>query len=111
MLPSIATETVTRLRGAVSTNAHGDEVVSWASPGAAQIVGCSVQPVQGEELTIGRDAVVSRWLLYAPLTADLKSSDRIRHNGNDYDIDGSVQDWPDIFGLGHRTCYLRRVDG
>ena len=70
-----------------------------------------MQPLQGQEILQDRDATVSRWMLYAPLSADITSTDRIRHRGVDYDVDGSVQDWPDIFGLGYRQAILRKAVG
>lgn len=112
MLPAtIANETVTRLRGVSSTDAYNDSETDWSDPASLSISGCSVQPVQGDENLLGRESVVSRWTLFAPPDADIRSSDRIRHNGVDYDIDGSVQDWPDIGGLAHRQALLRRVEG
>ena len=112
MLPAeIASETVVRLRGVLTTNGYDDQVIDWTNPAAASISGCSVQPAAGQEIQLDRDAIVSRWTLYAPLTADIQSTDRIRHNGQDYEIDGSVQDWPDMFGLGHRQCFLRKAVG
>lgn len=111
MLPSLATDTVTRLRGVLTDDGYGDQQLDWTNPATATITGCSVQPLTGQEILTDRDAVVSRWTLYAPLGSDIRSTDRIRHNGSVYDIDGSVQDWPDMFGLGHSTCLLRRSDG
>lgn len=112
MLPTlIANQTIVRLRGAVSTDGNNDQFIDWSTPVALSIAGCSVQPVRGVEVLLGRDAVESRWNLYAPLTADIESTDRIRHSGVDYEVDGSVQDWPDLFGLGHRQALLRRVEG
>ena len=111
MLPAIATQTVERLRGVPTDNGYGDTAIDWTSPDIVSVPGCSVQPVAGEEILLNRDAVVSRWKLFAPLSADITSLDRIRHNGMDYDIDGSVQDWPDVSGLGYKSCLLRKAVG
>jgi hypothetical protein len=112
MLPDvIATETIVRVRATTTTNTHGNATSSWDSPGVLTITGCSVQPVTGDEVILNRDAVTSRWQLFAPLDADLLSSDRVRHRGVDYEIDGSVQRWPDFGGLGHTACYLTLVEG
>lgn len=111
MLPSICTETVTRLRATGDTDSYGDSAPDWGAADSASIGNCSVQPVQGSESMTDRNSVVSRWVLFAPLDADIEATDRIRHHGVDYEVDGAVQDWPDVFGLGHRSCYLRRVDG
>jgi hypothetical protein len=114
MLPAaLASETVTRLRGTTSQNTHGNDVTSWASPGSLEIDGCSVQPVQGSEDLLTRDSVTSRWQWFGPLGSDVKSSDRIRHRGIDYEVDGSVQEWidPTGSGLDHMVCYLKRIEG
>jgi hypothetical protein len=112
MLPSsVASESIVRLRGTTSTNAHGDSATSWSSPGVLTIDGCSVQPVAGVETILNRDSVTSRWALFAPLDADIESFDRVRHGGVDYEVDGSVQRWPDVAGLGHTFAYLKVVSG
>lgn len=112
MLPgAIARETVARLRGTPTDNGYGDTGIDWTNPVVLPIGGCSVQPVKGQEMLLDRDAVVSRWVLFAPLDADITSVDRIRHNGTDYEVDGSVQDWPDICGMGHKQAFLRKAVG
>lgn len=112
MLPAaIATETIIRLRGVTYWDAYNDQHVEWSNPSQLTIGGCSLQPVQGDEVLLGRESVVSRWTLFAPPDADILSSDRVRHNGVDFEVDGSVQRWPDIGGLGHLQILLRRVEG
>jgi len=112
MLPGlIANQTVHRLRGTTVTDSHGNVYVSWATPAELAVEGCSVQPETGAEILTGRDSVTSIWRLYAPPDADITSTDRVRHGGKDYEVDGSIQDWPDIFGLGHKFCFLKLVEG
>lgn len=115
MLPAaIATETVTRLRGVGSTNGYNDAAIDWGqTPAELAIAGCSVQPVDGEEVLDGRDAVVSRWRWFGPYDADVTAKDRIRHRGVVYSVDGSIEKWidPTGSGLDHATCLLRRTDG
>lgn len=109
----IANQTVVRLRATATTDAHNNSVTSWDSPAAATIPGCSVQPIPGDESILGRDSVTSRWNLWAPPAADIKSSDRIRHDDVDYEVDGSVQKWTDTTGNGwdHLYVILKRVEG
>lgn len=115
MLPvELATDTVTRLRGATATNGYGDAAIDWSqTPAELAITGCSVQPVPGQEVLDGRDAVVSRWQWFGPYDADVRSNDRIRHGGVVYDIDGSVEKWKDPTGSGldHAAALLRRTSG
>jgi hypothetical protein len=114
MLPTaVANQTVLRLRGSQVTDSHASTYTNWDSPATLTISGCSVQPVTGDEYNLGRESVTSRWNLYAPPGADLRSSDRIRHDGVDYEIDGSVQKWTDTTGAGldHLFCLLKKVEG
>lgn len=114
MLPSeIASETVVRLRGVSGTDSHADAYIDWDAPAVLSVAGCSVQPVAGDEYLLGRDSVTSRWNLWAPPEADIRSSDRIRHANVDYEIDGSVQKWTDTTGNGwdHLQMILKRVEG
>jgi hypothetical protein len=111
--PEIASEIVTRLRGIAGTDSHNNAWTDWDNPATATISGCSVQPLIGDEFNLGRESVTSRWNLWAPVDADLRSSDRIRHNGIDYEVDGSVQKWTDTTGNGwdHLFAILKRVEG
>jgi len=109
--PEIATDVVYRLRGSVSPDAWGDSRVDWANPQSLTIEGCSVQPIPGDENVLTRDSVTSRWNLFLPLDADVRSSDRVRHRGVVYEVDGSVQEWPDFFGHGYKIAVLKLVEG
>ena len=115
MLPAeIANSTVLRLRGTKSQDSWNDSATDWSSPGTLIVGNCSVQPLPGDELTLGRESVVSRWtFLSGQAGADIRSSDRIRYDGVDYDIDGSVQKFTDTTGNGldHLVAILRRVEG
>lgn len=109
---ALAVTTVTRLRATVVADEYGNTGLSWATPSEAPITGCSVQPVPGTEVLDGRNAVVSRWKWFGPRNADVRASDRIRHAGVVYDVDGSVQRWDDPAGrLSHSYCLLRRAEG
>jgi len=107
----IAIDTVTRVRATTTTDSHGNEIRSWATATTSDIVGCSMQPEDGSEIILGREEVVSRWQLFLPPNADLLPSDRVRFEGITYEVDGSVQKWPDIGGLGHKSCLLKLVEG
>lgn len=104
----LATDTITVLRATTAEDRFGNETPSWgaAEPGTP-IEGCSVQPLDGPEQTVGRDTVVSRWRVWAPPEADVMASDRVRFNGTVYDVDGEVQRWSGA--LGHTTFLLRKV--
>jgi hypothetical protein len=98
---------VTILRATTTEDPYGNPVRDWDAATQTQVTGCSVQPVQGDEVTVGRDTVVSRWRLYAPDGTDLLASDRVRFEGDVYEVDGEVQRW-DFPPLSHVTALLRR---
>lgn len=110
---SFHTDTITRLRAPLVEDEYGNQVPDWpaAEPGVP-ITGCRVQPERGGEYTIDREAIVTRWRLFAPDGADLLDTDRVRHGGVDYDIDGSIERWPSPTGaLAHLEARLRKVEG
>jgi hypothetical protein len=90
-----------------SDNPYGNQDRDWDAATEIQVTGCSVQPVQGDEVTVGRDTVVSRWRFYAPDGTDILASDRVRFEGDVYEVDGEVQRW-DFPPLSHVTALLRR---
>jgi hypothetical protein len=100
---------VTVLRASAgSDNPYGNQDRDWTTATETQVTGCSVQPVQGDEVTVGRDTVVSRWRLYAPDGTDILASDRVRFEGDVYEVDTEVQRW-DFPPLSHITALLRRA--
>lgn len=113
MLPWIASQTVTRLRGTATTDLYNNAGIDFANPDRLPIAGCSVQPVVGDEFNQGRDAITTRWNWFGPPDADVTSADRIEHKGAAYEVDGSVQQWDDTTGanLDYRSAVLKRVEG
>lgn len=99
---------VTVLRAPTDDDDYGNPARDWDAATESEVTGCSVQPVQGDEETVARDTVVSRWRLYAPDSTDLLASDRVRFEGDVYEVDGEVQRW-DFPPLSHVTALLRRA--
>jgi hypothetical protein len=108
---SLATKTVTRIRAATTMDAHGNTILNWGAASSTAIVGCGVQPLDGSENVLGRDAVTTLLKLYAPPEADLLSSDRIQYGGATYEIDGNVQVLDALPALAHKKCFLKLVEG
>lgn len=105
-------DTVTRLRATAGTNRYGDVVTDWATPDQRDITGCRVTPALGTEMVVDRDQVIRRWVLSAPYGADVLATDRIRWQGNDYEIDGEVRRWPSPTGaMAHIEADLLLVQG
>lgn len=116
-LPWLAQDAIAVLCGAPVSDYGDATAVDWSNPTVtAEIGGCSLQPVLGDEISEGRDAIVTRWNLFVPdPDAPITSLNRIRdmRTGIDYDIDGSPQVWrdPTPLNLSHMVMILRRTDG
>lgn len=109
MLPSFATQSVTRLRASTTTD-HGNTIPDWTSPSSTAITGCSVQPGTTVEDLSHRDGVLIEWIVYAPSGTDVLASDRIQYGGNTYEVVGE----PDRFQTGildHVAFRLKRWEG
>ncbi len=82
-------DTVTLLRAPIVTSAYGNSGRDWsiatetASPANVQ------GPSGGEDFGEG-DRVTSRWRLFLPGGVNLEPTDRVRWNGEVYEIDGEV---------------------
>lgn len=115
MLPWIATDTIEVLAGTPAGDYGSDtDYLDWTTPTVVAVVdGCSVQPVAAQEYNLDREAIETRWQVWTPRTADIRSVNRIRHDGQILIIDGSVQSFHDPTGLGldHLTFFARKVDG
>jgi hypothetical protein len=111
---SFGRKTVTRLRATTAVE-RGDTVYVWDSPATLDVAGCVFQPIPAEEIQRdreNRDAVIRRWRLITPPGVDITEHDRVRVDGTDYDVDGSVQRWVGPTGaLAHDEIELKRVDG
>lgn len=81
------------LRAPSTEDAFGNPVPDWTAPTRIRVENSNLQPVVGDEETVGRDTVVTRWRYFAPYDTDLRSSDRIEHLDIDYEVDGDVQRW------------------
>lgn len=105
----LGAHTVEVLRATTAEDEYGNEEPSWGTATTTTVTGCSVQPVLGAEVTVGRETIVSRWQLYAPDGTDLLATDRVRFQGSTYEVDGEVQRW-DFPPLSHVVALLRKGD-
>lgn len=55
--------------------------------------------------------LLDEYTLYAPAEADIQAGDRIRYNGQIYQIDGDVRIQPAALRLDHLEIRLRRHTG
>lgn len=105
-------DTVVVVRAATITDRYGDTIPDWAGATETTVPGCRVVPAGGTENIVDRQQLTRRWVLYAPLDADITAADRIRWDGADYDIDGEIRQWRSATGaLGHIEADLVRMEG
>lgn len=110
MLPSFATQTITRQRPAMVDDGHGNRVPDWTSTTDVVIPGCSVQPGATAEDNANRDGVLIHWTVYAPSTVDVQADDAVVYEGTRYAVNGNPARWGSGI-LNHVSIQLRRWEG
>lgn len=92
-LPTWANDTITRIRPGVITR-RGSEEPDWEHPITKNIDGCSMQPAATTLSQDGRVLGISEgYTCYLPPGADVLAGDKIRWNGEDYQIIGEPKSW------------------
>lgn len=105
-------DTITILRASLVDDAYGNQVPDWSTPVSTAVTGCRLQPERAGEYVLDREAVTTRWRLFAPAGTDLRATDRVEHAGEVYEVDGDPQRWPSPTGrLAHVEALLRRTEG
>lgn len=111
MLPSFATQTVTRIRPASKT-VRGSAIPDWDNADELSIKGCSVQPGATSLSLDGRALGIEDGMTcYMPPGSDVLEGDRIEYDGIVYTINGAPRVWPSAGNLAHIQCNLRRWSG
>lgn len=93
MLPSFATQTVTRQRPARVDDGHGNVVDDWTTPDVLVIDGCSIQPGATAETLINRESVLVTFTVYLPPGSDVQAGDRLLIDGTPQRIVGEPERW------------------
>ena len=112
MLPTWCTQTVTRIRPGTKT-LRGSDVPDWDNADFLDIGGCSVQPASTSLSEDGRIlGITDGWTAYLPPGVDVRAGDRIRFDGNLYEINGEPRVWQSPTGHNnHIMLNLRRFAG
>lgn len=91
---------------------RGSIIPDWSQATEKDIGGCSMQPATTSLSQDGRVlGLLDEYTLYAPAEADIQAGDRIRYNGQIYQIDGDVRIQPAALRLDHLEIRLRRHTG
>ena len=110
--------TITRLQAALVTDPYSgeDTLADWDGPDnpptETTIAGCSVQPGAATPELVdqaNREGVVIQLTAFVP-GGDISESDRVRWQGDDYEISATIQRW-DFPPLTHLVVPLKRVEG
>lgn len=111
MLPSLAKQTVTRIRPTFK-DVRGSRVPDWSDPDRKVISGCSVQPASTDLAQDGRVlGILDGITCYMPPNADVLEGDRIEFEGILYTIDGTPRVWQGPGNLSHILLRLVRWSG
>lgn len=110
MLPSFATQSITRVRASTTEDIYHNDVVDWGLASETLISGCSVQPGATTEDLINRDGVLIQWTVFAPSGTDIEATDRVKYLGATYEIDGEPDRWATGV-LDHVRFFLKRWEG
>ena len=111
MLPSFATQSVTRIRPGVKSS-RGSDIPDWSKADELVISGCSVQPATTSLSQDGRVlGILDGMTCYLPSGADVQEGDRIRFEGILYMIDGAPRVWPGVANCAHVQVNLKRWTG
>lgn len=100
---------VTRLRAPLISAGHGNQRRDWANA-AEQLYPASVTPVSSTEEVVNTQSTTGRFVLELGPYADLEATDRIRWDGDVYEVDGDVERHKHRSGrLHHLKAMLLRV--
>lgn len=112
MIGLYMTETVTILRADTAQDRYGnnvDDAVTETDVPGCLVISPSGQVAPTDEISSNRDTVTTTRTLFAPAGTDLRPTDRVRHNGRVYQVQGEPSVYPGV--LAHMEATLRVVTG
>lgn len=113
----IFTDTITRRRGTLKTDAHGDTFFDWSTSTDTLLSGVSVQPnAQSEDISQRRDLLITSWRVYSQPGTDLDvlPTDRmVLDDGTVCEVKGEIARWANPFtgGVHHVEFVVERIEG
>lgn len=113
MLPSFATQSITRIRPGTTTS-RGSTVPDWSADKVTKktIKGCSIQPASTSLSLDGRVLGINDgWTAYLPEDADVQAGDRIEFDGQTFEINGAPRKWTGPMRTSHIQLNLTRWEG
>jgi len=114
MVRSFYTETWTRQRAPLATDAHNNSAPNWSGTlVTATITGCRLQPISADEVMENRYESDVRWRLLAPYGSSVTYLDRmLSPTSVVYEVAGDPLPYNSPTGAAqHDEIMLRRVTG
>lgn len=104
-------DTVTVVRAGTTTPPDGgDPIPNWATATTVDYPG-EFQPLSSTENVVAQQRTDSTHRAFLPAGADVKTTDRLRHLGLEYEVDGQPERWR-IRGRDHHLeVFCFRVTG
>lgn len=78
--------------GSIASPDGGDAIPNWSAATVTDYPG-ELQPLSSTEDVVLQERTDSTHRAFLPGTADVKATDRLRHLGLDYEVDGTPQVW------------------
>ena len=105
--------TVVVLRAPAVTDRYGNTTGErdWNAATETAVDGCSVQSQPSTEFTQDRAGVLIRKQLFAPVHTDLTAADRVRHEGQVFEVVGDPQRERHGSSVDHLFALLQRTEG
>jgi len=105
---------ITRLRAPDTTGPDGATIPSdWDTPGTILevVYAGEFQPISSTEDIVGQQRTESTHKAFLPAAADVLATDRLRHNGIVYQVDGDPERWLFRGAEHHLEVFCFRVQG
>lgn len=104
-------DTVSVVRaGSIASPDGGDAIPDWTVATVTSYAG-ELQPLSSTEDVVLAERTDSTHRAFLPATADVKATDRLRHLGLDYEVDGTPQVWRVHGRVHHQEVLVFRITG
>lgn len=106
----LLTDSVTRLRAAVVTDAYGNQVTDWAHATSVSLSARVQQSSAGED-QLDRDSQLAQFVVFLPAGSDVTGSDRLTWAGRTLELVGPPTPVGGYRGVHHIEARAREVVG
>ena len=107
-------DAVTRLRAPLVTGVDGVQVQNWKAAESLWTktdYPCEFQPLGSTEDVVAQQRTESTHRVFLPADADVVSTDRLRFQADDYQVDGQPETWRRRGAVHHLEVLAFRIAG